>query len=39
MICQDIMKKYEKEYISLNQEYPDRIARYRDIEDREIHDI
>lgn len=39
LICQGIMKKYEKEYISLNQEYPDRITRYRDIEDREMHDI
>lgn len=30
--CQDIMRKYEKEYISLNKQYPQRIERYKDLE-------
>ena len=27
--CQNVMRQYEKEYISTNCQYPDRIARYR----------
>ncbi len=29
--CQNIMKQYKKEYIATNQQYPDRIERYRRI--------
>ena len=31
LYCQDIMRKYEDEYISLNQSYPERILRYKHI--------
>ena len=29
LFCQELMKRYEKEYVSTNQEYPDRIAEYK----------
>lgn len=34
--CQNIMKKYENEYISLNVQYPERVKRYKDIESRKL---
>ena len=34
--CQDIMRRYEHEYISLNKEYPERIKRYKELEMKEM---
>ena len=31
LYCQNIMRKYEKEYVSLNQSYSERISKYKDI--------
>ena len=34
--CQNIMRRYEHEYISLNKEYPERIKRYKELEMKEM---
>ena len=31
LYCQNIMKKYENEYVSLNKSYPERVSKYKDI--------
>ena len=37
LYCQNIMRKYEDVYISLNQPYPERILRYKQILEYNIY--